>query len=166
MISPDASERWQAYVQTHIVVPSSRYASLTVTTAPLGVTEGPFADDPEKPLYIITAHNPGRLVSDEDNEWAHQGLWESLLPLNPSPIGQAAGYSPDGAHSELSFAVGRISRQQALELGAEFGQEAIFIWTVDQLEIVATDGSRTDAYGWISRTGSFTPVSSGSGHQA
>ncbi len=165
MISPDADDRWRAYAQTHLQVPSRLYFSLTVTTAPLGVTEGPFADDPEQPLYIITAHNPGRLASDEDNEWAHQALWETLLPLSPSPINRARGYSPDGSHSELSFAVGRISRQQALDVAAEFSQEAIFVWTVDQLEIVATDSSRVDAYGWISREGSFTPVDSGLGHQ-
>jgi hypothetical protein len=165
MISADADERWQAYAQTHIEVFSSRFSYLTVTTAPLGVTEGPFVDHPAMPLYVITAHNPGRLVSDEDNAWAHRLLGEELQPLGAFPIRLARGYSPDGTHCELSYIVGGISRQEALDVAAEFGQEAIFVWTVDRLEIVATDGSRTDAYGWVSREGPFAPAGSDLGDQ-
>jgi hypothetical protein len=87
------------------------------------------------PLHLITAWNPmsQQLSLDENNERMDQ-LAAALDDLAALWF-PAVGKSPDGTWSENTFAVYGISRDQALEIGVQFEQHAIFEAT-DEEQIV------------------------------
>jgi Protein of unknown function (DUF3293) len=74
---------------------------------------------------VITAWNPeGQLQSREANDLLDQQLTRRLESF-ASPKVRADGCSTDFKHRESGWAVG-IPREQAVEIGREFGQIAIF----------------------------------------
>lgn len=74
---------------------------------------------------VITAWNPeGKIQSKETNDMLDQQLTKRLESF-ACPKVRAYGCSPDFRHRELGWAAG-IPREQAVELGCEFGQVAIF----------------------------------------
>ena len=76
---------------------------------------------------FITAYNPGgRPRSREENERAHEGLWESIKPKGKSIAWPGSGMPDDPDwEPEHSILVVGVSRKEAIELGAQYGQAAI-----------------------------------------
>ena len=90
---------------------------------------------PTEVVYVITAHNPGRLVSAEENARAQRDL-EIMLESRRIPWLPAVGRSRDGSWRESSVAVLGLAREDAIEIAARFEQDAIFGWDGRTLEVI------------------------------
>ena len=78
---------------------------------------------------VITAWNPeDQIQSKVTNDLLDQQLTRKLESFASHKV-RADGCSPDFKHRELGWAVG-IPKEQAVEIGREFGQVAIF-WVED-----------------------------------
>lgn len=118
---------WEIYAQT--VITSS---SGVVLAGPNAVSAVPH----DLPAHIITGWNPGSLTqTDEVNEAANRRLKERLLHLGCSPF-VVTGASPDADWTETSFLVNGLDRTAAASIGAEFGQQAVFELTHDELLVI------------------------------
>jgi hypothetical protein len=93
-------------------------------------------------IHILTADNPnGQTQSDEANRAAYDALLDALSerPLDVSP---AAGHDVEGTHVEASVAVTGLTHEQAVQLGRQFGQDAIFAWRPGSWDLIdCSDGS-------------------------
>jgi len=76
-------------------------------------------------FHIITAYNPGEFVGDEINVKADEALRKELN-LAGSRCFRITGCSPDLKHQEQGWGVAGLSLDMALELGRQYGQNAIF----------------------------------------
>lgn len=98
-------------------------------------------------FHIVTAFNPrGEILTDEENA----SLSESLLRLMESraltffPI---TGGSPDGRHREEGLAIEWLQREEALALGREFGQNAIFEIRAGILSVIGCESGMSEVIG-------------------
>jgi len=147
MTHEDPEVRWASYVEAQARIHHPTLGHLTIEPAPLGVAQGPFPAG-EDPVYIITAANPGRLLSDVENAKRYDLLRAAVLEAKPTEIWDAAGGDETWTHVEASLAVTGISLETALQIGRRFEQEAIFVWSRAVWRIAACDGSRNSESGW------------------
>lgn len=88
------------------------------------------------PFAIITAHNPsGLLLSPSQNRLLDRQLQSKIQQYN-SPYRALIGAAPDLSHMEKSWAI-FIDKEQALELGREFNQHAIYYVNQGLLSLIA-----------------------------
>jgi hypothetical protein len=96
---------------------------------------------------IITAHNPmDQKLTDSENirrnqqlaEWAESKIFIKLI-----------GSSPDRTHQEASFAV-ECSLKEAIEIGEQFNQRAIFYIRGANLELVKCSSGKSKILGKFS----------------
>lgn len=125
------AERWSAYLETTItaeVVPN------TVESL-----NGPTASEQwlfDAPVHVITAWNPYNIVrSREENDRANTELAVALARRG-ARFASARGSANDGLHFEDSFITWNLTRDEAIDLGREFRQEAVFELTADELRLV------------------------------
>lgn len=77
-------------------------------------------------LHVITAWNPGdERPSRAENERANDELRADLARRGCAPM-RALGSDPNSSHAEESFAVTEFNDRDARELGAKYGQVAVF----------------------------------------
>ena len=90
-------------------------------------------------VHIITAWNPGdQRPSDQANRAANQELFEQLVTHGLEPV-RAVGQDPDSSHAEESWAVAGANDDIARELGAQFGQVAVFRITTGSQTVLACE---------------------------
>ena len=88
-------------------------------------------------LHVITAWNPGDARPTRDaNDCASRSLYEDLAALGSTPM-PAMGRDPHSDHAEESWAVAGLNDALARELGAKYGQVAVFRITADRLFVFA-----------------------------
>jgi hypothetical protein len=91
------------------------------------------------PVHIITAWNPGdQRPTDQANRAANQELFEQLVTRGLEPV-RAVGQDPDSSHAEESWAVSGAADDIARELGAQFGQVAVFRITTGSQTVLACE---------------------------
>jgi hypothetical protein len=113
-------------------------------------TEGQYPDPDGRPIYVITAHNPdGRLVSDAANA-AAQARLESQLRQRGLTWWPADGGDPTWTHVEAGVALIGIAEADAVALGAEFKQDAIFAFNRAYRRVVSCTDARVETTGWSS----------------
>ncbi|GAA2745337.1 hypothetical protein GCM10009868_26450 [Terrabacter aerolatus] len=118
---------------------------LVIESAESGVAVG---EAPPQPIHIVTAYNPrGRGATETENRRAQRALVEQLdggqASHNP-----AAGADPAWLHVEPSVAIVGLTRQDAIDLGRRFNQDAVFEWTADALTVLSCTDDTTVALGW------------------
>jgi len=94
---------------------------------------------------IITAWNPdGTACDDETNQKADEGLRNVLrLHATCQKIERITGASPDRSHREPGWAAFGLSLEEALAIGKQFRQEAIYWVEKGDCDVVScTDNSR------------------------
>lgn len=107
-----------------------------------GAGEFPF----DRPVHIITAYNPAGIETDgATNQRRHDEFGRRLASHS---VVETTGSAPDGSMAEPGYAVLHISLDEALELGREFGQRAIYRWTAESLTIVGVDEPDRRDLGW------------------
>lgn len=122
-------ERWDVYAATVISIKGSR-SRLSGARAR---AELPFT----VPAHVLTAWNPGSITKPIDsNRQANHQLAKLLRERDLDPI-DAVGASPDGGWKEESLLVSGMLRRDAVDVGSQFGQIAIFELTDDKLLVVA-----------------------------
>ena len=100
----------------------------------------------KQPVHIITAYNPAGLETNEaENEDRHRALAAALQHQTWVP---SVGSAPDGSFAEPGCAVLDLGVDDALRLGREFGQRAIYQWTPNSLQIIGVDEPVTLSLGW------------------
>jgi len=140
---------WDAYVGAvmRIEAPGGVF---WVRPAPVACTAGEYPDPMGRAIYVMTAHNPGgQIVSDAANAAAEARL-AAELERRGLTWWPAAGGDPSWTHVESGAAVIEVDEADAVALGAEFGQEAIFALTPAVRRIIGCADRRVVATGWSS----------------
>jgi len=125
------AERWSAYLETTIT------AEIVPNT--IESLNGPTASEQwlfDSPVHVITAWNPYNIIrSPEENDRANTEL-AIALARRGARFASARGSANDGLHFEDSFITWNLTRDEAIELGREFRQEAVFELTPDEFRLV------------------------------
>jgi Protein of unknown function (DUF3293) len=141
------SSAWDAYVGAVIRIEAPG-GIFWLRPAPAGRTQGEYPDPGQRPIYILTAHNPdGRVVSDAENAAAEARLTAELgrRGLTWWP---ADGGDPSWSHVEPGAALFDLAEPDVIALAAEYGQEAIFVLTPADRRIVGCVSHRVSVTGW------------------
>ena len=92
-------------------------------------------------FWIITACNPYSAGDRDGDDAAMKSLRRELSRSECWKLALTA-MSPDWVHSEKSFAVSGLSREDVLALGLKYGQNAVFHVVKDRLSVVACEGGQ------------------------
>lgn len=139
---------WDEYVRAVVRIELAD-GLMQIAPAPQGRADGTFPDVPNDVLYVVTAFNPGGLISPETaNQQAHTALTRRL-EADHVTCWEATGGDPGWTHTEAGFALVGVTEAYARALGRAFGQEAIFEWTPTELSVLACDSERRSCAGWI-----------------
>lgn len=112
-------------------------------------TTGEYPDPEARVIYVITAHNPGgKIASDTANAAAETRLTAELERRRVT-WWPAAGGNPSWTHVEPGAAVIGIDETDAVALGAEFRQDAIFVLTPVDRRVVGCTDNRVVTTGWV-----------------
>jgi hypothetical protein len=149
---------WDAYVGAVIRIETPGDV-LWVRPAPLAHTAGPYPDPDGRTLYVLTAHNPGGQVVPAAENAAAGARLAAELERRGLTWWPAAGGNPSWTHVEPGAALIGGDEADAVALGAEFGQEAIFVLTPAARRIVACADSRVTATGWTAAWSGAVPGS-------
>jgi hypothetical protein len=138
---------WNAYVAAVIRIETPR-GVIWVQPAPITRTAGKYPDPEDRAIYVITAHNPGgRIASDTANAAAEARL-AAALERRRVTWWPAAGGNPSWTHVEPGAAVIGMDETDAVALGAEFRQDAIFVLTPVDRRVVGCTDNRAVTTGW------------------
>ncbi len=114
-------------------------------------------------VHIVTAYNPGGSIDstvsadvlEQRNQSRHQQLETMLLDHECL---DSVGSAIDGGFAEPGFAILNIDLEVAIEIGAKFGQKAIYQWSDDRLLIAGVDEPAQLELGWsLNRRGIVIP---------
>ena len=138
---------WDAYV-TAVVRIESPSGVRWLKPARIFRTEGRYPDPGGRPIYVLTAHNPsGRRAPDAANA-AAQARLESQVRRRGLTWWPADGGDATWTHVEASVALIGVAEADAVALGAEFRQDAIFAFSTAYRRVVSCTGSRVETTGW------------------
>jgi hypothetical protein len=91
---------------------------------------------PSRSVTVVTAWNPGLQRPGKDENRAANARLEAALRERGHVYYPAKGESAGGTHAEPSFAVMDLTQAQAISLGREFGQAAVFHWDGTRAELL------------------------------
>lgn len=139
---------WDNYIRAvlRIELPEG---TLRIKPAPLGKSHDiNFPDKTGGTVHVITAFNPGGIaVPDAANTFAHERLAARLQKMGKTCLA-AAGGDVEWTHVEQGFAVIAMTDEEALALGRDFGQEAIYGWSPSTLTVLSCDTAKIHMTGW------------------
>jgi hypothetical protein len=143
----DKPSRWDAYEDAVLRIEAPGGA-IWVRRMPISHTAGEYPDPEGRTIYVITAHNPGgRLAPDAENA-AAQARLAAELGRRGLTWWPAAGGDPSWSHVEASAAVVGIQAPDAIALGTQFGQEAIFALTPRYRQVLGCTEMQVASTGW------------------
>ncbi|MEO8329002.1 MAG: DUF3293 domain-containing protein [Candidatus Nanopelagicales bacterium] len=146
VISDSFEGRWSDYLTTQVRIRMPEHV-LEVRSM-TGGTIGNFPNVSGNAIHIMTAHNPGRQLTDEQNARRQQELVSQVEGRKGVTWWQAVGGDPQWRHVEDSIAVTSLTEQQALDLARQYQQDAILAWSPDQWRLLACDESLEHSTGW------------------
>ena len=88
--------------------------------------------------HVVTAWNPGREAAADANGAANRRLG-GVLADTGLEVRAATGESPDGSWVEESFVIVGLTRAQAVRIGRDFGQLAIFEIDREAVRLISCD---------------------------
>jgi len=138
---------WDAYFQASVWIETLSGAAW-VHPAPVGVNEGNYPDPTGLVICVITPHNPGGRAASEQENAAAQRRLEDELTQRGWTWWPAAGGDASWTHVEASAAVIGAKEAEVAALGADFGQDAIFVLDPKRRRIVDCVSGRAAATGW------------------
>lgn len=109
---------------------------------------GKYPDPQGHTIYVITAHNPGGQIAPDTANAVAEARLAAELKRRAVTWWPAAGGNPSWTHVEPGAAMIGIDEADAVALGAEFGQDAIFVLTPVDRQVVGCTGKRVVATGW------------------
>lgn len=96
----------------------------------------------ELPLCLATAWNPQAVPRGRTENRLSNRRLRSALEARPVCWRPAVGRSVDGSWAEPGFLVGGLSNEEAAALAAQWSQLAVFVIGLDDVVVIAADGSR------------------------
>jgi hypothetical protein len=138
---------WLGYVNTAVEIIGPTADAVVVRAARAGdVGVWPWAT--EAALFVLTAWDPGvERFSVEMNRARQSALEDELGPYAMS-IWRARGFDPSTGYSDEGVAVRGLAEGDVCDIGAGYGQDAVFAWTPRAWTIVACVGARRLSLGW------------------
>lgn len=101
------------------------------------------------PVYVITAQNPSeRVLSDKENVRRHRLLESYLRHFSADTtlvLKEVIGKSIEGFWQEIGWAIGGLTREEAVVIGRHFAQRAVFELTDDEVCVIPMDGDARKA---------------------
>ena len=146
-ISSSRDERFAAYAASHVWFDHPQGPFVVDPREP-GFTKGTFAGATGETVYVVTAHNPGRLLSDADNDARHAELLAYVATGSGLTMWPTVGGDRSWSHTEQGVAVMGLDDDGARALGRRFGQEAIFAWDERALRLLKCGSSDETELGW------------------
>jgi hypothetical protein len=141
------SSGWGAYIDAVLRIEAPD-GVIWVRPQPISRSTGQYPDPEGRTICVITAHNPGgRLAPDAENASAQARL-TAELERRGLTWWPAAGGDPSWTHVETSAAVIGMREADAIALGAQFSQDAIFVLTPADRQVVGCAERRIVATGW------------------
>jgi hypothetical protein len=138
---------WVSYAKTIVEFIPSDQEAFTIRPAAPGTT-GEWPTGFRAPIYVVTAWNPGKERPGEVVNRDRQNTLQTELRSRGLDLCPTIGRDPDSPHFEEGVAVSGISEDEAIELGAHYGQDAIFSWTPEALTILSCVDTRRHESGW------------------
>ncbi|CAM3018346.1 DUF3293 domain-containing protein [Prescottella defluvii] len=135
---------WQYYLRTRVRFDPEGPSG---TVWPLSDHQQGGDTPPLGRLHVITAVQPDA-DPDSDDSLARMALLDRSVREAGLRSIRAVGSSFDGAHSEDSRAVIGLDDAQARELGARFGQVAVFAWNGPRWSLLACATERETHRPW------------------
>jgi hypothetical protein len=97
-------------------------------------------------FWILTACNPYSSSNRDGDRLAMKSLRRELSSAGHWKLSLTA-ISADWSHCEKSFAVGSISKKEALSLGKKYHQNAIFLVEKNQLSVISCESGKEEKVG-------------------
>ena len=138
---------WNAYVAAVIRIETPG-GVVWVRPAPITRTTGENPDPEARAIYVMTAHNPGGRIAPDTANAAAETRLTAELERRELTWWPAAGGNPSWTHIEPGAAVIGINETDAVALGTEFGQDAIFVLTPVDRRVVGCTDNRVITTGW------------------
>ncbi len=138
---------WNAYVAAVIRIETPR-GVMWVRPAPITRTAGEYPDSEARAIHVLTAHNPGGKIASATANTAAEAKLAAELERRKLTWWPAAGGNPSWTHVEPGAAVIGIDEADAVALGAEFGQDAIFVLTPVNRRVVGCTDNQAVTTGW------------------
>lgn len=142
------TDAWGAYLSAEIRIDLPGGA-IRVFPAPAMQASGAFPDPAGRPVTVLTAHNPGGVIADPAVNARAQALLEGELASRGRAWWPAAGADPSWSHVEDGVAIPGIGEAEAMELGAAFGQGAIFVLTPTSRRLIDCVTGQRSVTGWV-----------------
>jgi hypothetical protein len=151
LLPPD--DPWASYARTVVVFVRPGASNVVVEAAPPGQT-GAWPWPTGDAVHVLTAWDPGDARPAEEENRANQAALEAeLSALGPDELWDAVGLDPVSGHREEGAAVHGLTIGAVLDLGARYGQDAVFEWTPPAWAVVACRGDRRSDFGWSATPG-------------
>ena len=143
---------WAAYAGTIVqIVRPSEGDFVTVRGAAPGSPPGQIGRWPwpsQEPVCILTAWDPGGERPGVEVNRHRGAVLESALRRRASRVLHAVGVDPSSRHREEGVATLGLSVDDAVALGVQYRQEAIFVWTPQAWSIVSCRDDRRVDFSW------------------
>ncbi len=147
-----SGDPWAAYAGTIVqIVRPAEGDFVTVRGAARGSPYGQIGPWPwpsEEPVCILTAWDPGAERPGVEVNRRRGAELEAAVRRRASRVLHAVGVDPSSRHREEGVAMLGLSVDDAVALGAQYRQEAIFVWTPDAWSIVSCRDDRRVDLSW------------------
>jgi hypothetical protein len=138
---------WLGYVNTVVEIIGATGEVVVVRAAPASdVGVWPWATDAA--LFVLTAWDPGVERFSVEVNRARQSALEAELRPRVTSTWRARGFDPSTGYRDEGVAVRGLAEGDVREVGARYGQDAVFAWTPRAWTIVACVGARRLSLGW------------------
>jgi hypothetical protein len=138
---------WASYARAVIDVVPPGGDGFRLVPADPGVVD-PWPDDLVEPVVVVTAWNPDSVrLSPGDNVVRAKRLEAELVRLGVVHW-PATGRDLATPHHEDGVAIIGLTEGEGIDLGARFGQAAVYSWTPYALSVVSCTDDRRHVSGW------------------
>lgn len=134
------------YARAVLRVPDLDGRALVLRPRPAGQVVGTFPFD--APVHVVTAHNPGADRPGPAENDARQARLEADLDARGLRHWRTVAGAEDGSHAEEGALVAGLDDAAARELGAAWGQDAVFRWSATAWTVLACDDAPSTDLGW------------------
>ena len=143
--SPD--DPWFGYANTIVEVIRPDATDVSIRPAPAGqVGDWPWETD--LPVYVLTAWDPGDERLSEVVNRSRQEALDAELRARVPDVWRARGLDPSTGYRDEGVAVRGLPERFVRELGARYGQDAVFSWTPTEWAIQSCSRDRRLVLGW------------------
>jgi hypothetical protein len=147
-ISTERSERFAAYAASHVWLEHPTLGAMVLQPSEPGVADGPYPAQRDVTIHIVTAHNPGRLLSPDENDVRARRLLADVESMGNVTVWRSVGGDPEWTHTEDCLALIGLDDDAVRALGRRYDQEAIWAWDATMLRLIECEAAGVMAFGW------------------